>query len=217
MKGGIVQILFALRTLRDLGLKPELTPLVFLNSDEEIGSRESDRYIRMLARRVGRTFVMEPAMGPDGLIKMRRKGVGKFTITVRGKAAHAGLDPEGGASAILELSHVIQQLFAMNDPQRGITVNVGTIDGGIRPNVIAPESTAVVDVRVASHEDAASIEKAILSLQPSTPRGSARNRWAHRTAAARGDAAERGALGNRAKYRRGIGADIASGHRGRRF
>jgi len=169
MKGGVVQILFALRTLRDLGLKPELTPLVFLNSDEEIGSRESDNTIRMLARRVDRTFVMEPALGPDGLIKMRRKGVGKFTIVVRGKAAHAGLDPEGGVSAILELSHVIQQLFALNDPQRGITVNVGTIDGGIRPNVIAPESTAVVDVRVANHEDAETIEAAILSLQPTGP------------------------------------------------
>jgi glutamate carboxypeptidase len=112
---------------------------------------------------------MEPALGPDGLIKMRRKGVGKFTIVVRGKAAHAGLDPDGGVSAILELSHVIQQLFAMNDPQRGITVNVGTIDGGIRPNVIAPESTAVIDVRVASHEDAEKIEAAIRGLQPTTP------------------------------------------------
>jgi len=169
MKGGVVQILFALRTLRDLGLKPELTPLVFLNSDEEIGSRESGSYIRMLARRVDRSFVMEPALGQDGLIKMRRKGVGKFTIVVRGKAAHAGLEPDGGVSAILELAHVIQQLFAMNDPQRGISVNVGTIDGGIRPNVIAPESTAVVDVRVASHEDAEKIEAAIRGLQPTTP------------------------------------------------
>jgi glutamate carboxypeptidase len=169
MKGGIVQTLFALRALQALGLEPELTPVVFLNSDEEIGSRESSRYIRMLARRVDRAFVMEPALGPTGLLKTARKGVGRFTVTVQGRAAHAGLDPEAGASAILELSHVIQKLFALNDPDRGITVNVGTIDGGIRPNVIAPHSSAVVDVRVADAEEAAGIEGQILALRPETP------------------------------------------------
>jgi glutamate carboxypeptidase len=169
MKGGVVQIILALRVLRELGLEPEVTPVVFLNSDEEIGSRESGRYVRALARCVERAFVMEPALGLDGAMKTARKGVGRFTVRVRGKAAHAGLDPEGGASAILELSHVIQRLFALNDPQRGITVNVGTIDGGIRPNVIAPESKAVIDVRVATQTDAEMIEAAILAIEPETP------------------------------------------------
>jgi len=169
MKGGVVQIIFALRALRDLELTPDITPVVFLNSDEEIGSRESGNYIRLLARRVERAFVMEPALGTDGAIKTARKGVGRFTVRVRGKAAHAGLDPEGGASAILELSHVIQTLFDMNDPNKGISVNVGTIDGGIRPNVIAPESKAVIDVRVATHADAETIEAEIRGIEPLTP------------------------------------------------
>ena len=97
------------------------------------------------------------------------KGVGRFTIRVLGKASHAGLAPEEGASAILELSHVIQQLFALNDSDHGVTVNVGTIDGGMRPNVIAPESRAVVDVRVATHDDATRVERAIHELEATTP------------------------------------------------
>ena len=107
-------------------------------------------------------------MGPEGTIKTTRKGVGRFVVRARGKAAHAGLDPEGGASAILELSHVIQSLFQLNDPQRGVSVNVGTIDGGIRPNVIAPESKAVIDVRVQSQADAERIGEAIKSIRPQT-------------------------------------------------
>lgn len=169
MKGGVVQIIFALRALRDLQLVPNITPVVFLNSDEEIGSRESRKYIRMLSKRVERAFVMEPALGADGAIKTARKGVGRFTVRVSGKAAHAGLDPEAGASAILELAHVIQRLFEMNDPDKGISVNVGNIDGGIRPNVIAPESKAIIDVRVATHLDAERVESDIRGLEPQIP------------------------------------------------
>ena len=169
MKGGLAQIVLALRTIRELHLEPPLTPVVLLNADEEIGSRTSSPYIRMLARRVERAFVLEPAMGVDGDIKTERKGIGRFTVTVFGKAAHAGLDPEGGASAILELSHVIQTLFALNDPDSGITVNVGTVDGGIQPNVIAPHSTAVVDVRVPTVESGNAIEKTIHAIEPVTP------------------------------------------------
>lgn len=169
MKGGIAQMLFALRAIREFGLRPALTPIVFLNSDEEIGSRESTRHIRRIARVCERVFVLEPSLGPDGYLKTARKGIGRFTVTVHGRAAHAGLDPDAGASAILELSHVIQSLFALNDPERGITVNVGTIDGGLRPNVIAPKSTAVVDVRVRTHQDGERISAAIHGLQPATP------------------------------------------------
>ena len=168
MKGGLVQLVLALRALAQLGLEPTVTPVIFLNSDEEIGSRESARYITALARRAERAFVLEPSLGPSGLIKTARKGVGRFTILARGRAAHAGLDPERGASAILELSFVIQKLFALNDPKHGVTVNVGTIDGGLRPNVIAPTSRAVVDVRVATQADADRIEQAIYALAPQT-------------------------------------------------
>ncbi len=169
MKAGICQIVFALRALAALELEPSVLPLVFLNSDEEIGSRESTRYVRALARISSRALVMEPAMGPDGTIKTARKGVGRFTIVARGKAAHAGLDPGAGASAILELSHVIQSLFSLNDHEQGITVNVGTIDGGMSPNVVAPESRAIIDVRVETAEQAAWIEERIHSIEPVTP------------------------------------------------
>lgn len=162
-------MVLALRSIRELRLEPPLTPVLLLNADEEIGSRTSSTYIRMLARRAERAFVLEPAMGEDGKLKTERKGIGRFTITVFGKAAHAGLDPESGASAILELSHVIQTLFGFNDPDKGITVNVGTVDGGIQPNVIAPHGTAVVDVRVPTLESGNAIEKAIHGIEAVTP------------------------------------------------
>ncbi len=169
MKGGLAQIILALTALRDLDLEPPLTPLVFVNADEEIGSRSSTRAIVALARRSDRAYVLEPALGEQGDLKTERKGVGRFTVRVIGKAAHAGLDPKGGASAILELSHVIQKLFALNDPDAGVTVNVGTVDGGLQPNVIAPFSQAVVDVRVPTLADGERIEKSILGIEPVTP------------------------------------------------
>jgi glutamate carboxypeptidase len=169
MKGGLVQMVFALRALQDLGLRPTVTPIVFVNSDEEVGSKESTRHIRRLARVAERAFVMEPSLGPSGKLKTARKGVGHYEVIVTGVAAHAGLDPEEGASAILEISYLIQALFALNDPARGTTVNVGTIDGGLGPNVVAPESRASVDVRVPTIEDARRVEETILGLKPVTP------------------------------------------------
>jgi glutamate carboxypeptidase len=169
MKAGLTQIIFALQALREVGVDPALPPVVFINSDEEIGSRESKPYIFDLAQQVERALVLEPSLGPSGRLKTARKGVGRFTLTVKGKAAHAGLDPDAGASAILELSFLIQQLFALNDPEHGVTVNVGMIDGGLRPNVVAPKSTATVDVRVLRQDDVPRVEEAIQSLRPSTP------------------------------------------------
>ena len=169
MKGGLAQMVFAIRALRDLGLRPNVTPIVFVNSDEEVGSRESTRHIRRLARVVERAFVMEPSLGPSGKLKTARKGVGRYEVTVTGVAAHAGLNPEEGASAILELSYLIQALFALNDPARGTTVNVGTIAGGLGPNVVAPGSSASVDVRVPTREEARRVEETILGLKSVTP------------------------------------------------
>jgi glutamate carboxypeptidase len=169
MKGGIVQALLALEAIQHFGSEPSVTPHVFLNSDEEIGSRESRRYIERLAPLMDRVLVLEPSLGPSGKLKTARKGIGRFTVTVKGEAAHAGLDPGAGASAILELSHVIQSLFSLNDLDRGVTVNVGTIDGGLRPNVVAPKSQAVVDVRVATQKDAEQIESTIRGLESVTP------------------------------------------------
>src|SRR5262245_22096883 len=106
MKAGLVQLLYALRALHVLQLEPPVAPVVFVNSDEEIGSYESTPHIRRLARTADRAFVLEPSLGLDGKLKTARKGVDRFTVIVKGKAAHAGLNPEGGVSAILELSYV---------------------------------------------------------------------------------------------------------------
>jgi glutamate carboxypeptidase len=169
MKAGLVQMVFALGAISALGLEPSVTPVVFINSDEEVGSPGSTRHIRRLARVVERAFVMEPSLGLAGKLKTARKGGGRFSVVVEGQAAHAGLDPEVGASAILELSYLIQQLFALNDPTRGTTVNVGRIVGGLSPNVVAPGCSAEVDVRVATLEDARRVQESILSLEPVTP------------------------------------------------
>jgi glutamate carboxypeptidase len=168
MKAGLVQMVYALAVLTDLGAAFPATPVMLVNTDEEVGSRGSGAAIRRLSRLACRAFVLEPGLGPGGDLKTARKGLGRYTVTIQGRAAHAGLDPEAGASAILELSSVIQRLFALNDPERGITVNVGTIEGGVRPNVIAPHSEASVDVRVPTHADAAVIDVAIRALTPAT-------------------------------------------------
>jgi glutamate carboxypeptidase len=164
-----VQILFALRAVEELGLDPPADPVLIFNTDEEIGSRESTTIIDRLSRVAARAFILEPGLGSAGAVKTARKGLGKYTVTVHGRAAHAGLDPEAGASAILELSSVIQRLFDLNDRERDITVNVGTIEGGIQANVVAPHSRAVVDVRVLNGEDAACVDAAIRALEATTP------------------------------------------------
>ncbi len=168
MKGGLVQMLFALAALRAATGEPDVVPIVFINSDEEQGSPTSQRHIRRLARCAHRAFVLEPALGLDGKLKTARKGGGRFTVQIEGTSAHAGLDPESGSSAILELSHVVQRLHELNDPEAGISVNVGTIDGGTRPNVVAGAGSAEVDVRVTTHEQAREIEKAIRELAATT-------------------------------------------------
>ena len=169
MKAGLAMIVFALRALHTLGLTPAVTPLVFINSDEEIGSAASRGRIERLARVADRVLVLEPALGPSGQIKTARRGVGNFEVIITGRAAHAGLAPEEGHSAILEMSHVVQKLYALNDPATGIHVNVGTVTGGLRDNVVAPESRLTVDVRVPTREAARRIEARIRALTPTTP------------------------------------------------
>lgn len=166
MKGGLVALLFALRALHAFGSSPTVTPVVVVNTDEEIGSTSSERLIALLARGAVRAFVLEGGEGGEGRLKIARKGSGRFVVTVRGRASHAGSSFDHGVSAILELSHLVQQLFALNDPRRGVTVNVGTVDGGLRPNVVAPEATATVDVRVPTRAAARGLDRSIRSLHP---------------------------------------------------
>jgi glutamate carboxypeptidase len=166
MKGGLTQIVFALLAIDALEIDLPVAPLIFINSDEEIGSKESRDHICRLAQKVQRAFVLEPALGPSGKLKTARKGVGSFNIVVHGQAAHAGLDPDKGISAVLGLSHLIQTLYAHNDLERGVSVNVGLIEGGVQANVIAPQSRAKVDVRVPTQADAQRLQEIILNLVP---------------------------------------------------
>lgn len=169
MKSGLCNMLFALRAIRALKLEPSLTPTVFINTDEETGSHESTGKICRLARLAQRAYVMEPSLGRTGMLKTARKGVGHYTITAHGVAAHAGLNPQGGASAILELSHVVQSLFALNDHGQGVSINVGRIDGGMGANIIAPTSSCEVDVRVPTTRQALEVDQAIHALESITP------------------------------------------------
>jgi glutamate carboxypeptidase len=166
MKTGLLQIIYALKAIDALQIPLATTPLILINSDEEVGSKESTNVIKKLSKISSRAFILEPSLGYEGKLKTRRSGVGKYIIKIRGESAHAGLDPGKGASAIVELSHVIQKLFSLNNPEKGISVNVGMIDGGTRANVIASESTAIVDVRVPTDEDANWIHKKIHALKP---------------------------------------------------
>ena len=169
MKGGVTQMVFALRALYSLGLKPPAAPIVFLNTDEEIGSPDSKRHVRRLAKAVARCFVPEPAWGETGMIKTARKGVGRFRLQLRGRAAHAGLEPEMGVSAVHELAHWIDRLHALNDFDRGTTVNVGVVRGGTRPNVIAAEASAEIDVRVLTAEEGARVTARLHEMSPRAP------------------------------------------------
>jgi len=165
MKAGITQMIFALDLLRQLGLEPSVRPVILINSDEEIGTHDTHGTLRRLAALADRAFVLEPSLAPDGRLKTARKGVAQYRVTVHGKAAHAGLNPEEGISAILEMSHLVQRLHALNDPASDVTVNVGTIAGGTRPNVVASVSTAYVDVRVPTGADGRRIDAALRGMR----------------------------------------------------
>ncbi len=169
MKAGVALAIFALRALREMDVEFPATPVILLNSDEEIGSPESGPAIRRLARLACRAFVTEPGFGPEGLLKTARKGVETYTVHIQGRPAHAGLEPGRGASAIHELACIVRTLYALNDPERGTTVNVGVVEGGTRSNVVAASARAEVDVRIVTSADAERVAAAILALRPETP------------------------------------------------
>jgi glutamate carboxypeptidase len=166
MKGGLVQMIFALRAIKELKWPLAVMPLVCINSDEELGSPESTPLIRQLAQKAERAFILEPALGSEGKVKTGRKGVGRFQVQVQGRAAHAGLAPEKGISAVLEMAYIIHKLHALNDRANGISVNVGLLAGGVRPHVIPPAASAQVDVRVPTIEAAHQIEEAVKAIRP---------------------------------------------------
>jgi glutamate carboxypeptidase len=166
MKSGIALMLYAIEALKHWHGELPGPVTVFLVSDEEVGSHSSRAITEALARESSAVLVLEPAAGLRGAVKTARKGVGEYTLKVKGIAAHAGLDPGKGHSAILELARQIAAISKFNSLKDGLSVNPGVIHGGTRSNVIAAEGSAVIDVRIQSAKQAAGMDRKLHSLKP---------------------------------------------------
>ena len=166
MKTGIAQMLFAIDVLRAVRGELPRPIRVLLVTDEEVGSASSRAITERLAKQSAAVLVCEPPFGLEGALKTGRKGVGEYTVRVRGVAAHAGLEPEKGQSAIVELARQIVRIATFTEMKRGLTVNPGVLRGGTRTNVVAEHAECEVDVRIAKLADAARVEKKFRSLKP---------------------------------------------------
>ncbi len=165
MKAGIAIGMLAVRALAAAGRLDDLRVVMLWTADEERGSRSSRGLVEEEARGASAVFVLEPAL-PGGAVKTGRKGCGEFELRVRGVPAHAGIDPTRGASAIDELAAQIRAVGALRDHGLGVTLNVGVIEGGDRPNVVAEHARAVIDARAATMEDARRLERSMQALRP---------------------------------------------------
>ena len=160
MKAGIVEAAFALEHAR-----PKRPIVVLATSDEEIGSASSRALIEDTARGAVAVLVLEPAAS-GGAIKTARKGIADFVLEVDGLAAHAGIEPEKGISAVEELAHQMLALKLLADPNKGTTINVGVVRGGTRPNVVAAHARAEIDVRFTRASEAERVVASIRGLRP---------------------------------------------------
>lgn len=167
MKTGLVQAVWAVRGLRELGL-PHPTVRLLFNGDEEIGSPASRARIEAASAGALASLVFEGAI--DGAVKTSRKGVGIFQVSVTGVEAHAGLDPTAGASAIHAMADLITQIAALGAPSLGTTVNVGLVSGGTGTNVTAGQATCGIDVRVSDPAEMTRVDAALTSLRVPDPR-----------------------------------------------
>lgn len=166
MKAGIVQALFALEALQKSAVKLNKRIVFLWTSDEEVGSESSRNLIEVEGQRSDAVFVLEPSLGPRGLLKTCRKGVGEAQLIVHGVAAHAGLAPEQGVNAIHELAAQIARIEKWNDLGRGVTIHADLIEGGTRTNVIAHRAKATLDLRAWKTADMQALEKRLHSLAP---------------------------------------------------
>ena len=151
MKSGLLVGLYALRLLRDAGEAPFAELTFICNSDEEIGSPESRSLIRREAERADVALVLEPTSDVERTT-VARKGVGMYRLAVTGLSAHAGVEPKKGRSAVVELAHKVLAVTALNGQQPGLTLNVGVVHGGERPNVVPDAAEAHIDIRVTGPE-----------------------------------------------------------------
>ena len=168
MKAGVAILIESLMAIRSLSLTTRRPVRVLLTCDEEIGSRTSRKLVEEAAGTAAAALVLEPPL-PGGIVKTGRKGIGAFTVRALGRAAHAGLDPRSGVNAIIELAHQALDLAALNEYDRGITVNIGLIGGGTGSNVVPAEAEAKVDLRFWQPEDGERLVAAIRDLRPHLP------------------------------------------------
>ncbi len=167
MKAGLAFFTFAMRALRERDISVARKVVLQVNSDEEVGSASSRALTEDAARASAAVLVLEPSSKSlDGKLKTARKGVGDYTVTVHGRAAHAGLDFLNGASAIVEIARQVQKIAGFTRLERGITVSPGLIRGGTRSNVIAAECWVEVDVRAPRSADSRYLERQFASLKP---------------------------------------------------
>jgi glutamate carboxypeptidase len=168
MKASFAIGLTAIAALREAGAMPETSITWLCTSDEETSSRASRPFIERLAASHDRILCLEPAL-PNGSLKTHRKGVGLYRLEARGRAAHAGSEPEQGVNAILEMAQQALDVAALADAAKGTTVNVGVIQGGTRSNVVPEICRARVDIRVETMEEAERLERAFRALRPRAP------------------------------------------------
>ena len=166
MKCGIALMLHAIEALQTWHGELPRPVTVFLVSDEEVGSHSSRAITENLAKQSTGVLVLEPAAGLRGAVKTARKGVGEYRLRVKGVAAHAGLDPGKGHSAIVELARQIGALAKLNNLKRGLSLNPGVLHGGTRTNVVAAEASVDIDVRIKRAKQAASMDRKLCSLKP---------------------------------------------------
>jgi glutamate carboxypeptidase len=166
MKSGIALMLYAIEALQSWHGSLPRPVTVFLVSDEEVGSHSSRKITEALAKKSAGVLVLEPAAGLRGSVKTARKGVGEYKLSVKGIAAHAGLDPGKGHSAILELARQIAAIAKFNNLKQGITMNPGVITGGTRSNVVAAEASVVIDVRIKQVKQASAIDRKLRAIKP---------------------------------------------------
>jgi glutamate carboxypeptidase len=165
MKAGIALGLLAGRALVQHGSLDRSRLVMLWTADEETGSGTSRALVEAEARQSDAVLVLEPAL-PGGALKTRRKGCGEYEVAVRGVAAHAGVDPGKGVSAIRELARQILFIETLQDLTQGVSINVGLVEGGSRPNVVAAEARAIVDARAPTLADAQRIDSVMRSLRP---------------------------------------------------
>jgi glutamate carboxypeptidase len=165
MKANCALAIEVVRACVGTGITPKRPVVFLLTCDEETGSRTGKQLVEAEARRAHAVLVLEPP-GNGGRVKTGRKGTGIFTIEARGCAAHAGLEPEKGASAILELARQTERLHSFNGSSGGISINVGVFQGGTLSNVVPANARAEIDVRFSNADEAARIENEIFNLRP---------------------------------------------------